>query len=80
MRPKNEELWKDGLTKEQLEEAEKELHEWFRDKEEAVDTLLVYTFADGTVLRLFNVGLSVDEVWKLAELHGRCQSIATESI
>jgi len=38
-----------------------------------------YTFVDGTILRLFEVGLSVEEVWKLEELHGRCQSVATES-
>ena len=37
-----------------------------------------YTFADGTILRLFNVGLSADEVFKLEELHGKCQSVTAE--
>ena len=32
-----------------------------------------YTFEDGTVLRLLDVGLSVEEVWVLEELHGRCK-------
>lgn len=32
-----------------------------------------YTFEDGTVLRLLDVGLSVEEVWKLQELHGICK-------
>ena len=32
-----------------------------------------YTFEDGTVLRLFDIGLSVAEVWKLEELHGECR-------
>lgn len=45
-----------------------------------MNTLWVYTFADGTILRLFNVGLSADEVWKLAELHGKCQGVTTEYI
>lgn len=35
MRPrKNEKLWKDGLTKEQLEEAKKKLNEWFEAMKE----------------------------------------------
>lgn len=34
MKPrKNENLWIDGLTKEQTEEAKKKLHEWLADKE-----------------------------------------------
>lgn len=32
-----------------------------------------YTFEDGTVLKLLDVGLSVAEVWKLQELHGKCK-------
>lgn len=32
-----------------------------------------YTFEDGTVLRLLDAGLSVEEVWKLQELHGMCK-------
>lgn len=43
-------------------------------------TVWIYTFEDGTILRLFNVGLSADEVWKLAELHGKCQGVTTENI
>ena len=38
----------------------------------------IYTFEDGTVLKLLNVGLSVTEVWKLEELHGKCKSIESE--
>ena len=38
----------------------------------------IYTFEDGTVLKLLNVGLSVAEVWKLEELHGKCRSIESE--
>ena len=35
MKPrKNEKLWVDGLTKEQIEEAEKKLHEWFEAMKE----------------------------------------------
>lgn len=30
-----------------------------------------YTFEDGTVLRLLDVGLSVEEVWALEKLHGK---------
>lgn len=32
-----------------------------------------YTFEDGTVLKLLDIGLSVAEVWKLEELHGKCR-------
>ena len=38
----------------------------------------IYTFEDGTVLTLLNIGLSVAEVWKLEELHGKCRSIESE--
>ena len=34
--------------------------------------ILKYKFYDGTVLRLFDSGLSTEEVWKLQELHGKC--------
>lgn len=37
-----------------------------------------YTFDDGTILRLLDVGLSCAEVWKLEELHGKCRSIESE--
>lgn len=32
-----------------------------------------YTFKDGTVLRLLGIGLSVEEVWVLEKLHGKCK-------
>ena len=32
-----------------------------------------YTFDDGTVLKLLDIGLSVAEIWKLEELHGKCR-------
>lgn len=32
-----------------------------------------YTFEDGTVLRLLDIGLSVEEVWALKKLHGKCK-------
>ena len=35
--------------------------------------IYVYTFEDGTVLKLIDVGLSIEEVWKLQELHGKCK-------
>lgn len=38
----------------------------------------IYTFEDGTVLKLLNAGLSVAEVRKLEELHGKCKSIESE--
>jgi len=37
-------------------------------------TIYVYTFADGTCLRLLDTGLSVEEIWKLQEIHGDCVS------
>ena len=35
--------------------------------------VLVYRFEDGTVLKLLEVGLSTEELWKLQELHGACK-------
>lgn len=32
-----------------------------------------YIFEDGAVLKLFEVGLSTVEMWKLQELHGKCR-------
>lgn len=29
-----------------------------------------YKFKDGTILKLVEVGLSVEEIWKLEEIHG----------
>jgi hypothetical protein len=37
------------------------------------EVIFKYTFEDGTILRLVDVGLSVAEVWKLEELHGKCK-------
>ena len=31
-----------------------------------------YIFEDGTILRLLDAGLSLAEIWKLEELHGKC--------
>lgn len=39
----------------------------------------IYAFEDGTVLTLLNVGLSVAEVWKLEELHGKCRTLESEN-
>ena len=41
-------------------------------------TIWVYTFEDGTRLRLLDTGLSVQEIWKLQELHGGCESCECE--
>lgn len=41
-------------------------------------TVWVYTFADGTVLKLLEVGLSVEDVWKLSEVHGRASVTLSE--
>lgn len=37
-----------------------------------------YTFEDGTILRLRDVGLSCEEVWKLGKLHGKCKVESTD--
>lgn len=42
--------------------------------------IFIYKFEDGTVLRLLNVGLSVAEVWKLEELHGKCKGVESEEV
>lgn len=34
-----------------------------------------YTFQDGTELKLLNIGFSVQEVWKLQEIHGKCLDV-----
>lgn len=38
-------------------------------------TLFIYIFKDGTVLKLFNRGLLVEEVRALEKVHGKCESI-----
>ena len=35
-------------------------------------TIWIYYFDDGTELKLIDVGFSTAELWKLAELHGKC--------
>lgn len=37
-----------------------------------------YTFEDGTALRLLDIGLSVEEVWALEKLHGKCKTESEE--
>ena len=32
----------------------------------------IYTFEDGTQLKLLNTGLSTEEIWKLQDIHGAC--------
>lgn len=32
-----------------------------------------YIFEDGTILKLLDIGLSVEEVWELEKLHGKCK-------
>lgn len=39
----------------------------------------IYTFEDGTELKLLDFGLSTEEVWKLQEIHGAC-SVSWEKI
>lgn len=34
-------------------------------------TILTYTFNDGAKLELLNTGFTVEEIWKLEELHGK---------
>lgn len=34
--------------------------------------IYTYTFQDGTVLKLVDFGLSLEEIWKLEEIHGKC--------
>ena len=35
--------------------------------------VFVYTFEDGTTLKLLDNGLSLGEVWTLEEMHGKCE-------
>lgn len=37
--------------------------------------LFVYIFKDGTVLKLFNKGFSLEEIRALEKVHGKCESI-----
>lgn len=32
----------------------------------------IYSFEDGTTIKLLNEGLSTAEIWKLQEMHGGC--------
>lgn len=36
-------------------------------------TIWVYTFEDGTILRLLGIGLTAEEVFKLQEIHGKAK-------
>lgn len=36
-------------------------------------TVWIYTFSDGTCLKLLDKGLSVEEVWKMELIHGACE-------
>lgn len=35
-------------------------------------TIWTYSFEDGTLLKLIDVGFSIKELWKLEEMHGAC--------
>ena len=35
--------------------------------------MFIYTFTDGTVLKLYEAGLSIGEVWALEALHGKSE-------
>ena len=44
-------------------------------------TILIYTFNDGEKLELLNTGFTVEEIWKLQELHGKATvSVRTDVI
>ena len=34
--------------------------------------IFIYTFDDGTKLKLLDTGLSIEEIWRLQDLHGAC--------
>ena len=36
------------------------------------NTIWIYRFNDGTTLKLLNVGFSIQELWLLQDLHGKC--------
>lgn len=42
--------------------------------------IFTYRFEDGVVLKLYNVGLSGAEVFKLEELHGKCVGVQCEDV
>ena len=35
-------------------------------------TVCIYCFDDGTTLKLLDVGFSIQELWLLQDLHGKC--------
>ncbi len=37
------------------------------------EAIFEYKFKDGTELKLLNVGFSVEELWTLEKLHGKCE-------
>ena len=38
-----------------------------------MNTVWIYTFSDGTCLKLLDTGLSVEEIWKMKLIHGTCK-------
>ena len=38
----------------------------------SIHTIWIYSFDDGTELKLLNAGLSIQEIVELAKIHGRC--------
>jgi len=53
-------------------------HRWLLDslwedrQKVRINMIYQYNFADGTVLKLIDSGLTLEEIWKLEELHGNC--------
>ena len=35
-------------------------------------TIWIYSFEDGTVLKLIDIGFSTGELWELKKIHGIC--------
>lgn len=42
--------------------------------------IFIYAFKDGTVLRLVDAGLTLEEIWALEKLHGKCEARKTEGM
>lgn len=38
-------------------------------------TIFIYEFADGTVLKLIDYGLTAEEVFALESIHGKCAGV-----
>lgn len=39
-----------------------------------METIWIYKFEDGTEISLVNKGFSVEEIWKMQEIHGKVTS------